>query len=298
MSGSGTEVAQPHPTGPVVRGDVAAERSAANAGQGAFQLRSMTLELGAREVLADVDLEISPGEAVAFVGPSGAGKTSLLRVLSASLLPTRGQAHVCGVRTNDAPEKNLRELQSRIGFVHQDLSLVPNVRVAHNVLAGQLGRWSFLQSLRQMWLPSRPTLRRVFEVLSSVGIEEHVFRRTDRLSGGEQQRVAVARALFQEPVALLADEPVASVDPERAHRTIALLKKLSQERGLTLVVSLHDLDLAYEFFPRLIGLKEGRVLFDRCTKDLRREQLHELYEIDGTSGMSTHIGANGPCANS
>jgi phosphonate transport system ATP-binding protein len=165
--------------------------------------------------------------------------------------------------------------------VHQDLALVPNLRVSQNVIAGGLGALGFLASARAMLLPSSADLERVVAILERVGIGEKLFQRTDSLSGGQRQRVAIARALFQDPRALLADEPVSSVDPARARDTVGLLRSLCAERGLTLLVSLHDLELAREFFPRLVGLRDGRIVFDRPTSELAESEYRELYRLDG-----------------
>jgi phosphonate transport system ATP-binding protein len=234
-----------------------------------------------REVLADVDLSIARGEMLAVVGPSGAGKTTLLRLLNGTVSPQRGSVYMDGVAlTSCLPRRELRRVRSRVGFVHQDHSLVPTLRVAQNVIAGKLGRRGLWSSVRSMLWPSEEDLEQAFALLERVGIPEKLFLRTDTLSGGQQQRVAIARALFQEPDALLADEPVASVDPARARDLIVLLEEVAAERELTLVVSLHDLELAREFFPRTVGLREGRVAFDEPTADVGPERFAQLYRLD------------------
>jgi phosphonate transport system ATP-binding protein len=167
-----------------------------------------------------------------------------------------------------------------VGFVHQHHGLVPNVRVVQNVLAGRLGRQGVLRSLVGLAWPRRAEVREVHSLLERVGIGDKLFERTDSLSGGERQRVAVARALYQQPAALLADEPVASVDPARARAMIALLSGLASERGLTLVVSLHDLALARAHFSRLVGLRSGRVVFDRPAAELGDADFEALYALD------------------
>lgn len=236
--------------------------------------------------LDGVDLAIAAGEAVACVGPSGAGKTTLLRLLTGSVRPTAGNVLVNGRDLGSLSPRELRAVRASLGFVHQDLSLVPNLRVAHNVLAGRLGRQSFCGALRTMLRPSRAELERVHALLDRVGIADKLFARTDRLSGGQRQRVALARALFQEPAGLLADEPVAHVDPARARDTIALLLRLSREENLTLVVSLHNLELAREFFPRLVGLRAGRVVFDRAAAEVADSELHALFDLAPTEMLA------------
>ena len=182
----------------------------------------------------------------------------------------------------------MRKVRSRIGFIHQHLALVPNLRVVQNVISGKLGRRNLLRSLRDFLLPASADVEQIHAILERVGIAEKLYERTDRLSGGQQQRVAIARALFQEPLALLADEPVSSVDPARAHATVSLLTNLSKEDGLTLCMSLHNLELACEFFPRIIGLRGGRVVFDGAPDDLDKDSLDGLFELEG-SGKSQSV---------
>jgi phosphonate transport system ATP-binding protein len=201
--------------------------------------------------------------------------------LNASLAPAEGSVRVARRDLAQLDAGELRRVRSTIGFVHQDHSLVPNLRVSQNVIAGSLGRRSFAGAVRSMLWPKQSDLERAAAILARVGIGDKLFQRTDRLSGGERQRVAIARALFQEPSALLADEPVSSVDPARARDTVALLCELSRERGLTLVVSIHDIDLAREFFARLVGLRQGRIVFDRDTQSVTEDELVRLYTIEG-----------------
>jgi phosphonate transport system ATP-binding protein len=249
-------------------------------GSAGFDLRGVSVVYGnARPALASVDLEIAPGERVGVVGPSGAGKTTLLRLLNGTLRPATGSVSVGGEDLRDRSLQELRAVRSRIGTVHQDLSLVPNLRVVQNVLAGRIGRLSLLATVRLLFLPPKAEVRRVYEILERVGIAEKLYERTDRLSGGQKQRVAIARALFQEPAALLADEPVSSVDPARARDTVALLTELCRERELTLCMSLHNLELAREFLPRLVGLRHGEVVFDRRTSELDDGDFHALYDL-------------------
>ena len=244
-----------------------------------FALAQASVAYNGSSALAAVDLTIGPGEAVAIVGPSGAGKTTLLRLLNATVRPTAGTVTVDGERLATLTKRELRALRGRIGFVHQDLSLVPNLRVLQNVLAGRVGQRGFFGSLRDLFFPCRADVQRVHEILERVGIPEKLYERTDTLSGGQRQRVAIARALYQDPEALLADEPVSSVDPARARDTVALLAEISREEGLTLCVSLHNLDLARAFFPRLIGLRDGRIVFDRPTAELSDADFASLYEL-------------------
>ena len=244
-----------------------------------LELERATVRYGSLTALDGADLAVAPGEAVALVGPSGAGKTTLLRLLNGTVPLTAGEARVRGRSLAHMGARELRAVRSRIGFVPQDFGLVPELRVMQNVVAGRAGRRGFWGSLRDVLAPGRGTAAQVHALLERVGIPEKLYERTGRLSGGQQQRVAMARALFQEPEALLADEPVSSVDPARARDTMELLTGLARERGLTLVVSLHHVDIAREFFPRLVGMRGGRLLFDRAAASLREDELAVLYRL-------------------
>lgn len=245
-----------------------------------FALDSVSVRYRKTTALDRVTLRIQPGEAVAFVGPSGAGKTTLLRLLNGSVRPTEGAVKVRDRSFRAMQPGELRRVRASIGFVHQDLRLIPNLRVLQNVIAGRLGAMSLAASLRAMLFTPKHLAHEAHEVLERVGIPEKLYERTDRLSGGQRQRVAIARALFQRPVALIADEPVSSVDPARARAVLQLLKSVSEEHGITLCVSLHNLDLARKFFSRLVGLRCGRVVFDSASSDPDDTAFDELYRLD------------------
>ncbi len=244
-----------------------------------FRLSRVSVFYGERAAVHDVDLEVAAGEAVGFVGPSGAGKTTLLRLLGGTQRPSAGSVVVAGRDISNLSIRDLRVVRSRIGIVHQDLSLVPNLRVIRNVLLGRLGRLSLLATARLLFCPPRREVRRVHQILERVGIAERLYERTDRLSGGQRQRVAIARALYQRPAALLPDEPVSSLDPARSRDTMGLLMEVCREAGITLCVSLHDLDVAREFLPRLVGMRGGRVAFDRPTAELTDADFEALYDL-------------------
>jgi phosphonate transport system ATP-binding protein len=233
----------------------------------------------------DVSLKIEPGDRVGIVGPSGAGKTTLLRLLIGAVRPTSGRVLVGDRDLHELPTRELRRIRSQIGFVHQDHRLIPNQRVLTNVLAGRLGQWSLLRSLREVYWPQRAEVERVHELLKSTGIPEKLYQRVDTLSGGQQQRVAIARALYQHPSSLLADEPVSSVDPARARDTVGMLVSIAEQRSLTLCVSLHDLSLAREFFPRLVGMRNGRIVFNCLTAELSDDDFARLYQLSAEEMM-------------
>lgn len=247
-----------------------------------FELRSAEIQFEGHRALTDFSLDITPGEVVAFVGPSGAGKTSALRLLNGMQPATSGEVRVDGVVLEELPPGERRALRQRIGYVPQGFGLVPNLRVAQNVLAGRLGSLGFWSSLRAALRPSRTELEEIHGLLALLGIEDKLFQRVDSLSGGEQQRVAIARALYQQPGALLADEPLSALDPSRARETLELLTGLARDRNLTLVLSLHDIQLARELLPRLVGLRRGQRVFDSPTSEIDDGRVKELYELEAT----------------
>lgn len=223
----------------------------------------------------DVSLKITPGEQVAIIGPSGAGKTTLFRLLNLTLRPDGGQLCLGDLDVGDLHGRPLRAARRRIGTIYQQHNLVPRLPVVHNVLAGRLGAWS---EWRALWSLLRPqNLDAATDALSQVGIPEKLYARTDELSGGQQQRVAIARVLVQHPDVILADEPVASVDPKLAHSIVKLLVEISQTSAKTLVMNLHSVELALTYFPRIVGFREGRVRFDRSPRELTEQILAQLY---------------------
>jgi phosphonate transport system ATP-binding protein len=246
-----------------------------------FSIRDVTVAFGAVRALDRVRLDVGAGERVAVVGPSGSGKSTLLRLLIGAVVPIEGEVLVAGRDLGRLSAEELRLVRSRVGFIHQHLGLVPNLRVLPNVACGRLGRAGFWSSVRQMLFPSKAMTGGIHALLERVGIGEKLHHRADRLSGGQQQRVALARALWQQPDALLADEPVSSLDPTRARSVLALLARMTAEEGLTLCVSLHQFEFAREFFPRLVGLRAGRVIFDRRSQDVGDAEFRALYELDG-----------------
>ncbi len=246
-----------------------------------YDLQEVSQRYNSTTALDSVSLTITSGEILAIVGPSGSGKSTLLRILAGAQRPSTGHVMIRGRMLRDYSPTTLRELRAATGFIHQDHRLVPGLRVSQNVLLGRLGQSSLMASWRSFLFPSRSELLEAHEVLERVGIEEKLFERSDRLSGGQQQRVAIARALYQAPCTLLADEPIASLDPIRSRDILKLLTEVAAERGLTLVLSMHDLALAREFCPRLIGLRHGQVDFDKSSSDVTQTDLDQLYRLEG-----------------
>jgi phosphonate transport system ATP-binding protein len=177
-----------------------------------------------------------------------------------------------------------RHVQWQIGTIYQQFHLVNNLRVIHNINAGHLGNWSLLKAAISLIYPLE--VETAARALKQVGIPEKLFERTDSLSGGQQQRVAIARVLVQNPTAILADEPISSLDPERSREIMDLLRQLSQDTGKTLVSSLHAIEFARSHYQRLIGLKAGRVLFDTPAEVLTEAMIEELYSSTQRSSKS------------
>lgn len=239
--------------------------------------------------LQDVDLHIAGGERVALVGASGAGKTTLLRVLAAALRPDAGRVSLLGTDPWGVPPAVLRRLRARIGLVHQAPPIPPRQRVVTAVLAGRLGRWPLWKALASLLYPMDPEEAR--RQLARLDLGDRLYERCDRLSGGQLQRVALARVLYQQPDLLLADEPVSAMDPALSELTVALLNEEAVRRGVTLVASLHAVDLALRHFPRVIGVKEGQILFDLPAQAVQEAQLRELYAAEGRVPMAGPAGS-------
>lgn len=228
--------------------------------------------------MTGVDVQIPMGQVVGLVGASGAGKTSLFRLVSGAVQPTAGEVHVLGVDVGRATTGVLRTLRRRMAQVHQNDALVPGLRVVHNVLIGRLGHWSWWQSLWSLWRPRELATARA--ALARMGIEDKLHAPIESLSGGQRQRVSLARLLVQQPELVLADEPSTSLDPRLARDAVELLMGLARERGQTLWISLHDLELLDLPFDRLIGLRAGRVEFDGLPSAFDAEQRRRLFAAE------------------
>jgi phosphonate transport system ATP-binding protein len=210
--------------------------------------------------LDGVDLDVARGEFVAILGRSGAGKTTFLRCLNRLVEPTAGRVRVAGRTVTGAPPAELRRLRRSIGMIFQQFNLVRRASVLTNVLAGRLGYVPALASLAGRFPGADRRL--ALECLAQVGMADLAARRADRLSGGEQQRVAIARALAQSPEVILADEPTASLDPRLTGSIMDLLRRINAERGITLVVSQHQLETAVAYASRVVAFRRGRIAFD------------------------------------
>src|SRR4030042_194075 len=228
--------------------------------------------------LDKVSFEVPEGQFVAVIGLSGSGKSTLLRCINRLVEPTAGQVIWQGQDITRAPQEELRPIRRRIGMIFQNFNLVSRSSVLTNVLSGRLGYLNPLWSLFNYF--PREDVACALRNLERVGIADKATARADDLSGGQQQRVGIARALMQEPRILLADEPVASLDPVLAHSIMRILKKLNQEDGISVICSLHFLDLVQQYADRAIALNQGRVVFDGYPHEIDDQRFKEIYGRD------------------
>jgi len=209
--------------------------------------------------LRDVSLAVAAGERVALVGPSGSGKTTLFRAIGGFVPIQAGRILIDGSDISLAHGRQLRAMRRGIAMVAQQHDLVDRMRVYQNVMAGALGRWSTPHALRFLIWPRRAELEEARSALERVGVAEKLRSRTAELSGGQQQRVAIARALVQQPLVMLADEPIASLDPDLSQHILSLVCRLAGEAQIALVCSLHQHDLAERYFDRIVRLQDGTI---------------------------------------
>lgn len=227
------------------------------------------------DALRNIDVQIDAGEQVAIIGPSGAGKSSLLNLLATALKLSSGDIQVLGERAWHLSARQRQRLRARIGLVHQAPPIPPRQRVITAVLAGKLGQWSLGKSLLNLLHPLDVAGARA--ALARLDLGDKLFAHCQQLSGGQLQRVGIARVLYQAPEILLADEPVSAMDPVLAGHTLSILSRHAREHNVTLVASLHAVDLALAHFPRIIGLRDGQILFDCPSAEVSRDKLDALY---------------------
>jgi len=230
---------------------------------------------GGVKALDDVSLEIEEGDFLIIVGMSGAGKSTLLRTVNNLVKPTNGEVLVDSKNVTNANKRELKEIRSDIGMIFQTFNLVNRSSVLKNVLTGRLSQVSTIRSILGLWPQEDRQI--AFEALNKVEILEKAYVRGSNLSGGQQQRVGIARALAQKPKVMRADEPVASLDPITSRVVMKYLKEINQELGITTIVNLHFLDLAKEFGERLIGLKEGKLVYDGKVGDVSDQDFENIY---------------------
>jgi phosphonate transport system ATP-binding protein len=241
------------------------------------------------QALTDVSFSVPDGEFLVVIGLSGSGKSTLLRCINRLIDPTEGQIVWDGIDITAAKGNELRKIRRHIGMVFQQFNLVKRSSVMTNVLSGRLGYASTIPSLLGIWPPEEK--QRAIEALDTVGISDKARERADALSGGQQQRVGIARALMQEPRIMLADEPVASLDPVLAHSILQYLEQLNKSNGTTVICSLHFLDLVQRYATHVIALKDGKKVFEGDAQEINRERFKEIYGEEAQEVHATQVGA-------
>lgn len=235
------------------------------------------------KALDKVSLEVPKGQMLAMIGLSGSGKSTLMRHLNGLAKPTEGEVFVLDTHVNTAGKKELRELRRHVGFIFQQFGLVGRLTAIENVLSGSLG---VLRGPR-FGVASYPLAlrKRALENLDRVGLADYAFQRADTLSGGQMQRTAIARTLMQEPSIMLADEPVASLDPESSAQVMDIMLRIAKEEHLTVVVTLHQVELAMGWADRIVGLRDGKVVLDDEPKKIGKKKVMEVYKRVAPKGV-------------
>ncbi len=234
--------------------------------------------------LDGVDLEVPAGQVMGLIGPSGAGKSTLIRCINRLVEPSAGRIFLKEQELTGLGRMALRQARRRMGMIFQEFALVERLTVMENVLSGRLGYVGFWRSLTRRFPPA--DIAKAFATLDRVGLMEHVDKRADALSGGQRQRVGIARALVQDPDMLLVDEPTASLDPKTSRQIMRLICEVCAERQLAAIVNIHDVNLAQMFVQRIVGLRQGKVVFDGPAAALTPEVLTRIYgEEDWTRSV-------------
>lgn len=225
------------------------------------------------KAIDDINFQVQEGEIIGLVGPSGSGKSTLMNLIVRMSAPTDGCIFIDGQDIQTIGKE--KEYAKQVGMLRQQFDLIHNLSVINNVLVGRFNEWGFGKSLLSMIKPQDKDLAEA--ALLKVGLADKIYERTATLSGGEQQRVAIARLLLQNPSIILADEPVSALDPANAHNILRLLTSLVKSQQKTLIASMHSVELAREYFDRLIGISEGQIVFDKPAGQVTDEMLRQLY---------------------
>lgn len=241
-----------------------------------LEIKNLTVEYGNFRAIDNVSFTIKDGEFVAVIGSSGGGKSSLMKAINLLVKPKSGSIKIDDEEMTALSSRKLRMKRRKIGFVFQDYNLIDRLSVIENVLTGRLGYKSSLKSLLGIF--SKEEYENAEKALEKVGLSEKLFVRGDELSGGQKQRVAIAKALVQEPKIILADEPVASLDVNSSKIIIEYFKEINRVQGITVIINIHDVNIALKYADRVIALKKGKIVFDGKGSEITDDVLKRVYE--------------------
>ncbi|MBU3112525.1 phosphonate ABC transporter ATP-binding protein [Clostridium lacusfryxellense] len=230
---------------------------------------------GGTKALTNVNFSVKEGEFVSIIGPSGAGKSTLLRCINRMIDVTEGDIDFNGENIRKFNKKDLRKLRTKIGMIFQHYNLVNRLSVMENVLHGRLGYKSTFQGVLGMYNESEK--KSAFEILNKLGLSDQAYKRCDQLSGGQKQRVGIARALIQDPKMILCDEPIASLDPNASKIIMDHMKDINTQMGITCIFNLHQVDVAVRYSDRIIGINNGKVIFNGKPSELTKDNIHLIY---------------------
>lgn len=260
----------------------------------AIKIEGLNKSFGKKKALTAIDLSIEQGEFVALIGPSGSGKSTLLRHTSGLVAGDKGGSSISvlgqNVQENGRISKDIRKIRAGVGFIFQQFNLVNRLTLMDNVLVGMIDRVPTWRSLPRIY--TKAEKQSAMRSLYNVGLHQYAAQRASTLSGGQQQRAAIARAMEQQARIILADEPIASLDPESARIVMDCLAALNKEEGVTIVISLHQVQFALKYCQRSVALRDGEILYDGPSSELTPDMLNEIYgsqdqtTIDGTSPLA------------
>ncbi|MDF2036237.1 phosphonate ABC transporter ATP-binding protein [Cytobacillus oceanisediminis] len=241
-----------------------------------LEVNHLTKQFGKdSKALTDVSFSVQEGEFVSIIGPSGAGKSTLLRCINRMIDATGGEIRFQDLHVMNLKKKELKQVRTKIGMIFQHYNLVNRLSVIENTLHGKLGTKSTLAGV--LGLYSKEEKQQAIQILNVLGLNEMIYKRADQLSGGQKQRVGIARALIQNPRMLLCDEPIASLDPNSAKVIMDHLKKVSTTMGITVVVNLHQVDVAIKYSDRIIGINKGQAVYNGTAKGMTSEDIQRIY---------------------
>ncbi|WP_408008175.1 phosphonate ABC transporter ATP-binding protein [Pseudalkalibacillus sp. A8] len=253
-----------------------------------LELKNVSKQYGSDTLaLSNVSFSVNEGEFVSVIGPSGAGKSTLLRCINRMIDATNGEIMFDDVNVMKLHKKELRSLRTKLGMIFQHYNLVNRLSVIENVLHGRLGYKSTITGMLGIYKEEEK--KQAMKILEILGLKEQAYKRCDQLSGGQKQRVGIARALIQSPKMLLCDEPIASLDPNASKVIMDHLKNISSSMGITVLVNLHQVDVALKYSDRVIGVSQGRIVYNGSPKDITKEEIRTIYGSEA-SDLNINLG--------